>query len=147
LPHNSPDKSPETSIANAQAAPDLVPSLPVPQAHIPSLNNIPASRTSHPLQNSNINIFSGTGTPIIFSLTDLCSFIDSNVELQKALILESTGYHKWRLVLHRFVVLKLHFPESSSPRRRLWLRFDRRPVRGLGFVLGVGVTMANDQVS
>lgn len=67
------------------------------------------------------------------------------MELRKAQILESAGYHKWRLVLHRFLILKLYIPEISCP--RLWLRFDRRPVPGLGFVLGAGVTPANDQVS
>ena len=77
------------------------------------------------------------------SLQQLCLLIDEQPELQKASILKSSTYHKWRLVLHRFVVLKLHIPGRSD----LWLRLDRRPLPGLPFILGSGITLANDQVS
>lgn len=77
-----------------------------------------------------------------FSLADLGLFIDSNPWLQQTHILESAGYHKWRLVLHRFLVLKLRTPRRET----LWLRFDRRPQTGLVFLLGSGITVANDQV-
>ena len=136
-----PDKLSDVSTTNT--APDLA--LPVPTVKILLPDKSPfSSRRSHPNlpQNSNTDIFSGNS--IVFSLAQLCSFIDSNAELQKAIILESAGYHKWRLVLHRFVVLKLHLHDRPRP---LWLRFDRRPVPGLGFVLGAGITPANDQVS
>lgn len=77
------------------------------------------------------------------SLQELCQSIDSLLDLQNAHILASNTYHKWRLVMHRFVVLKLHIPGRST----LWLRMDRRPLPGLPFFLGSGVTLANDSVS
>src|SRR6266852_5448914 len=108
----SPDKISDVSTTNT--APDLA--LPVPTAKIYPPDKSPfSSRRSHPnlSQNSNTDIFSGNS--IVFSLAQLCSFIDSNAELQKATILESAGYHKWRLVLHRFVVLKLHLHDRPRP--------------------------------
>lgn len=79
-----------------------------------------------------------------YTLQEWGQKIRDSTSLCSAEIVKVDRYVQKTMIPHRFLVFQLRRANKS---RDIFLRLDRRPVRGIGFILRLGVTPANDCVS